>query len=112
MRGRGLWWVLAGREGREYADDRLVERDFAQTTKLDTDIVRIPHTVPPRALLYTTGLDRRWVNARPLGRAECRIFDRRELPGDYPISRQAPLLGRIVTDLVPMIYQTGMEFAG
>jgi beta-galactosidase/beta-glucuronidase len=37
--------------GREYADDRLIERDFAQMAKLGINTVRVPHTVPPRSLL-------------------------------------------------------------
>ncbi len=37
--------------GREYADDRLIERDFAQMAALGLNTVRIPHTVPPRSLL-------------------------------------------------------------
>src|SRR5712671_5821018 len=37
--------------GREYADDRLIERDFAQMAALVVNTVRIPHTVPPRSLL-------------------------------------------------------------
>ncbi len=37
--------------GREYADDRLIERDFAQMAALGVNTVRIPHTVPPRSLL-------------------------------------------------------------
>jgi O-antigen biosynthesis protein len=37
--------------GREYADDRLIERDFAQMAALGINSVRIPHTVPPRRLL-------------------------------------------------------------
>jgi O-antigen biosynthesis protein len=37
--------------GREYADDRLIERDFAQMAALGINTVRIPHTMPPRSLL-------------------------------------------------------------
>jgi GT2 family glycosyltransferase len=37
--------------GCEYADDRLVERDFTQMAALGINTVRIPHTVPPRSLL-------------------------------------------------------------
>src|SRR6516165_3211357 len=37
--------------GREYADDRLIERDFAQMAAIGINTVRIPHTVPPRCLL-------------------------------------------------------------
>src|SRR5271169_6433361 len=37
--------------GREYADERLIERDFAQMAKLGINTVRIPHTGPPRSLL-------------------------------------------------------------
>jgi O-antigen biosynthesis protein len=37
--------------GREYADDRLIERDFTQMAALGINTVRIPHTVPPRSLL-------------------------------------------------------------
>jgi len=37
--------------GREYTDDRLIERDFAQMARLGINTVRIPHTVPPRSLL-------------------------------------------------------------
>src|ERR1700739_271827 len=36
--------------GREYADDRLLEQDFAQMAALGINTVRIPHTVPPRSL--------------------------------------------------------------
>jgi GT2 family glycosyltransferase len=39
--------------GHEYADTRLIERDFAHMASLDINTVRIPHTVPPRALLDT-----------------------------------------------------------
>jgi glycosyltransferase involved in cell wall biosynthesis len=37
--------------GREYADDDLIECDFAQMAALGINTVRIPHTVPPRSLL-------------------------------------------------------------
>ncbi len=37
--------------GREYADDQLIDRDFAQMAALGVNTVRIPHTVPPRSLL-------------------------------------------------------------
>jgi GT2 family glycosyltransferase len=37
--------------GREYADHRLIERDFAQMAAIGINTVRIPHTVPPRCLL-------------------------------------------------------------
>jgi beta-galactosidase/beta-glucuronidase len=37
--------------GREYADDRLIARDFAQMAALGINTVRIPHAVPPRSLL-------------------------------------------------------------
>ncbi len=37
--------------GREYADDRLIERDFAQMAALGINTVRIPHAMPPRSLL-------------------------------------------------------------
>jgi glycosyltransferase involved in cell wall biosynthesis len=37
--------------GREYADDRLIEQDFAQMAALGINTVRIPHTVPSRSLL-------------------------------------------------------------
>src|SRR5215469_18852161 len=37
--------------GREYADHRLIERDFAQMAAMGINTVRIPHTVPPRCLL-------------------------------------------------------------
>jgi GT2 family glycosyltransferase len=39
--------------GREYADVRLIERDFAGMAALGINTVRIPHTVPPRSLLDT-----------------------------------------------------------
>jgi hypothetical protein len=34
--------------GREYTEDRLIERDFARMAKFGINTVRIPHTVPPR----------------------------------------------------------------
>src|SRR5215469_8699203 len=37
--------------GREYADNRLIEGDFAQMAAFGINAVRIPHTVPPRSLL-------------------------------------------------------------
>src|SRR6516165_10414853 len=37
--------------GREYADDKPIEQDFAQMAALGINTVRIPHTVPPRSLL-------------------------------------------------------------
>jgi O-antigen biosynthesis protein len=37
--------------GREYADNRLIDGDFAQMAALGINTVRIPHTVPPRSLL-------------------------------------------------------------
>src|SRR6516165_6395993 len=37
--------------GREYADDKLIEQDFAQMAAFGINTVRIPHTVPPRSLL-------------------------------------------------------------
>ena len=37
--------------GREYAADRLIERDFAQMAACGINTVRIPHTMPPRSLL-------------------------------------------------------------
>jgi beta-galactosidase/beta-glucuronidase len=37
--------------GREYADDRLIERDFAQMAAFGINTVRIPHTMPPLSLL-------------------------------------------------------------
>jgi beta-galactosidase/beta-glucuronidase len=37
--------------GREYTDDQLIERDFAQMAALGINTVRIPQTVPPRSLL-------------------------------------------------------------
>src|SRR5215831_17491489 len=37
--------------GREYADDRLIERDFSQMAALGINTVRIPHAMPPRSLL-------------------------------------------------------------
>src|SRR5215469_6295724 len=37
--------------GREYADEQLIERDFAQMAAMGINTVRIPHTVPPRCLL-------------------------------------------------------------
>ena len=37
--------------GREYTDLATVERDFAQMAAAGLNAVRIPHTVPPRALL-------------------------------------------------------------
>jgi glycosyltransferase involved in cell wall biosynthesis len=37
--------------GREYADDRLIERDFAQMAAFGINTVRIPHTMPPRSVL-------------------------------------------------------------
>jgi glycosyltransferase involved in cell wall biosynthesis len=39
--------------GCEYADHRLVERDFTQMASVGINTVRIPHTVPPRSLLDT-----------------------------------------------------------
>src|SRR5262252_2318676 len=41
--------------GREYADDKLIEQDFAQMAALGINTVRIPHTVPPRSLLDIAG---------------------------------------------------------
>jgi GT2 family glycosyltransferase len=38
-------------EGREYHDLAVIERDFAQMARNDFNAVRIPHTMPPRALL-------------------------------------------------------------
>ena len=38
--------------GREYTDDRLIERDFARMAALGINTVRIPHRVPPRSLLH------------------------------------------------------------
>jgi glycosyltransferase involved in cell wall biosynthesis len=37
--------------GREFADDRLIERDFSHMVALGINTVRIPHTMPPRSLL-------------------------------------------------------------
>jgi GT2 family glycosyltransferase len=37
--------------GREYANDQLIERDFAQMAAFGINTVRIPHTMPPRSLL-------------------------------------------------------------
>ena len=36
---------------REYADEQLIERDFAQMAAFGINTVRIPHTMPPRSLL-------------------------------------------------------------
>src|SRR6516225_5583117 len=41
--------------GREYADDKAIEQDFAQMAALGINTVRIPHTVPPRSLLDIAG---------------------------------------------------------
>lgn len=40
-------------DGREYPDDRVVDRDFAAMAQLGINTVRIPHTMPPRSLLDT-----------------------------------------------------------
>ena len=37
--------------GREYADNRLIEGDFAQMAAFGINTVRIPHTMPPRSVL-------------------------------------------------------------
>jgi O-antigen biosynthesis protein len=39
------------RMGREYTNEELIERDFAQMAALGINTVRIPHTMPPRSLL-------------------------------------------------------------
>jgi len=38
-------------EGREYQDLDVIERDFARMTANGINVVRIPHTTPPRSLL-------------------------------------------------------------
>jgi GT2 family glycosyltransferase len=69
--------------GREYADDRLIERDFAQMAALGLNTVRIPHTVPPRSLLDIAAMHGLRVMVGLSAEQGAGYLIDGELPGDF-----------------------------
>src|SRR6516162_5851851 len=69
--------------GREYADDPLIEHDFAQMAKLGINTVRIPHTVPPRSLLDIAALHGLRVMVGLSAEQSAGYLIDRKLPGDF-----------------------------
>ena len=76
-------------EGREYADEQLVERDFAQMAALGINTVRIPHTVPPRSLLDTAARHGLRVMVGLSAEQSVGYLIDRKLPGDFELRFRA-----------------------
>src|SRR6516225_3990351 len=79
--------------GREYADDRLIEHDFAQMAALGINTVRIPHTVPPRSLLDAAARHRLRVMVGLSAEQNAGYLIDGKMPGDFEARFRAKVRG-------------------
>ena len=79
--------------GREYADDRLIEHDFAQMAALGINTVRIPHTVPPRSLLDAAARHRLRVMVGLSAEQNAGYLIDGKMPGDFEARFRARVRG-------------------
>jgi len=78
---------------REYADDRLIEYDFAQIAALGINTVRIPHTVPPRSLLDAAARHRLRVMVGLSAEQNVGYLIDGKMPGDFEARFRAKVRG-------------------
>src|SRR6516165_4264922 len=79
--------------GREYADDRLIDHDFAQMAALGINTVRIPHTVPPRSLLDVAARHRLRVMVGLSAEQNAGYLIDGKMPGDFEARFRAKVRG-------------------